>query len=394
MNLGIIKNEETYERTLAEIGNLIDDDPSPETSQGRRLELLSLLVENYEQTMCSNASPSPVEAIRFRMEQQNLSPTDLIPFIGSRGKVSEVLSGKRTLSLSMVRALHSGLGIPAASLIQEQTQLETEIEWDRFPVKEMVERGWINAGIAAVKKEIHKYLSEFFGNVGGPEAVAALYRRSERSGRPMNKYALAAWTVRVMTLAQENPPETPFRRGTVTLEIMQEIARLSPSATGPLEARDFLRNIGISLVIEASLPKTYLDGAAIISVPEHPIIGLSLRYDRIDNFWFCLMHELAHISLHSEEEVKQFYDDLDVKKSDDPQEEEADKFAGEALIPSDIWKCSPVPVARSKESIIRLAGQLSIHPAIIAGRLRRELNSYHVFNDLIGHGHVRHLFFE
>jgi HTH-type transcriptional regulator/antitoxin HigA len=81
------------------------------------VELWAWLIEAYENERHPIEPPTPLEAIRFRMEQQGLEPKDLVPFIGSRSKVSEVLSGKRSLSLRMIRALHSKLGIPAEVLI-------------------------------------------------------------------------------------------------------------------------------------------------------------------------------------------------------------------------------------------------------------------------------------
>lgn len=101
----VIKSEKEHETALAEINSLIDRDPDPGTPEADRLELLTLLVENFESHAFPKRVPEPLEAIRFRMEQQNLKQRDLVPYIGSPSKVSEVLSGKRPLTLSMMRAL-------------------------------------------------------------------------------------------------------------------------------------------------------------------------------------------------------------------------------------------------------------------------------------------------
>src|ERR1044072_4438282 len=115
----VIKSEKEHAAALAEISSLIDRDPDPGTPDADRLELLSLLVENYESNTYAKRALDPIEAIRFRMEQQNLKQADLAAYLGSRSKVSEVLSGKRSLTLSMIRALHSQLGIPANALLRE-----------------------------------------------------------------------------------------------------------------------------------------------------------------------------------------------------------------------------------------------------------------------------------
>jgi HTH-type transcriptional regulator/antitoxin HigA len=93
------------------------------TSEGDELELLSLLVQAYEDKAFPIDKPDPIAAIRFRMEQQGLEASDLVPLIGSRSRVSEVLSGRRSLSLRMIRALTDGLGISADVLIGRPKKL-------------------------------------------------------------------------------------------------------------------------------------------------------------------------------------------------------------------------------------------------------------------------------
>jgi len=194
--------------------------------------------------------------------------------------------------------------------------------------------------------------------------------------------------------AKLDPPPVEYEPGTVDLEFMRELSRQSWSESGPLLAREFLHKNGIPLIIEPHLPRTHLDGAAILIKLERPMIGLSLRYDRIDNFWFCLMHELAHISLHFDKGINHFYDDLDVEALDDPREQEADQMAGEALIPQVEWEKSAAKKLRSTEAAQSLAKQLGIHPAIVAGRMRHEFKSYRSLNQIVGHRQVRKHFTE
>jgi len=113
----VIKSEHDYELTLGRIEALMDSEPN--TPEGDELELLTALVEIYEQERFPIGLPEPIEAIRFRMEQAGLQQQDLVPYVGSRSKVSEILSRKRPLSLRMIRALHRGLGIPAEVLLHE-----------------------------------------------------------------------------------------------------------------------------------------------------------------------------------------------------------------------------------------------------------------------------------
>jgi HTH-type transcriptional regulator/antitoxin HigA len=399
----IIKSEAEYDAALEEMDILLDLDPDPGTEEADRLELLGFLLEDYESKVFPVELPDPVEAIKFRMEQEGLTQRDLVPFIGSKSKTSEVLSGKRPLSLPMIRALHSGLGIPAKVLLQDNDPafeaVESGLDWGRFPLREMVKRGWIEADTSDIRQQTEELLSRFFASAGGPSKLLAFYKKTghhARFARSVDEYALAAWTVRVITLAQEDPPSSDYRPGTVTPKFMRELAMLSPADNGPLLARDFLKEHGIPLVIEPHLPRTRLDGAAIMAWTDRPVIGLSLRHDRIDNFWFCLMHELAHVSLHldhgTEDGPLRFYDDLDVDDRGDPREEAADQLAGEVLIPEEEWLRSPASVLRTPEAAEDLAKSLHIHPAIVAGRIRRAYNSYRKLSNLVGSGQVRRLF--
>ncbi len=397
----VIKNEFDYENALAEIEALIDIDPDIGTPNGDRLELLAFRVEAYESKKYQIEIPDPVEAIKFRMEQQELSQRDLVPYLGSRSKVSEVLSGKRQLTLAMIHALHSGLGIPAKVLLNKpgpSEDKEPSINWARFPLKEMINRGWIEASVSNIRDEAQEILHQFFAPVGFQAIQAALYRKTchVRTARSMDEYALAAWSAQIMRKALESPPLIPYKPGTITLDFMQQVVKLSVEDKGPLLAQDFLRKNGIALIIEPHLPHTYLDGAAIMVQHEMPVIGLTLRYDRIDNFWFSLMHELAHLALHFEEDESYFYDDLTVdlkvENQEDPRERAADKLAGEALIPEEAWKRSSASQLQSSEAAEHLARKLQIHPAIVAGRIRYEFQAYRLLNNLVGHREVRKLF--
>jgi HTH-type transcriptional regulator/antitoxin HigA len=326
------------------------------------------------------------------MEQQDLKQKDLVPYIGSPSKVSEVMSGKRSLTLSMMRALHSHLAIPATVLLQGGNALEEAdkdtVAWTRFPLKEMVARGWISGSI---QREPERLLGSFFSQIGSPMEIAALLKRTEttRTARSMDPFALAAWKARIVNRATDDVPKVAYKPDSVDLKFMREVAQLSWAESGPRLAQEFLRTHGIPLIIEPHLSHTHLDGAAIMQGLDRPIIGMTIRHDRIDNFWFCLMHELAHISLHYGQGITHFFDNLDLKESTDPRELAADRLAAEALIPKEEWNRSPAKSLRSPEAAQHLARKLRIHPAIIAGRMRREAGSYKILNQLIGQGKVR-----
>ncbi|HVH45449.1 MAG TPA: transcriptional regulator [Labilithrix sp.] len=115
MDIRLIRTDSDYEEALAEIQRLWEAKPG--TSDEAKLELLAMLVHNYERSRDPLPPLDPVEAIKFRMEQQGLSRKDLLPIFGTTARVSEILGGKRALTLDMIRKLHYGFAIPLESLI-------------------------------------------------------------------------------------------------------------------------------------------------------------------------------------------------------------------------------------------------------------------------------------
>jgi HTH-type transcriptional regulator / antitoxin HigA len=115
----IIKTEEQYLSYLNEVERLAAQDPDPASAEGGHLELLAKLVEDYEKTRFKFRKPGPVEAILFRMEEQGLRQKDIAEILGGKNRASEILSGKRGLTVPMIRALHEKLAIPPELLIRE-----------------------------------------------------------------------------------------------------------------------------------------------------------------------------------------------------------------------------------------------------------------------------------
>ena len=392
IKIKLIKTEGEYKEALKLIEVLMDKTPDPESEEGEKLNLLTKLIQDYESDKFPEDLPDPVDAILFRMEQQNLKPRDLIPYIGSRSKVSEVLSRKRPLTVTMMRALEAGLGIPAKVLLKEPDEFRDEenIAWSRFPIKEMAKRGYFGIKSLATTN-IKKAVKDFFAPVGSPLQFVGMARKTYyvRSVRPMDKHALATWSAYILKQANKIKYSQKYKQGVVDLVFMQKIALLSKESNGPALVRDFLKDYGIGFVVEFHFPQTYLDGVTILVNKDHPVIGLTIRYDRLDNFWFTLMHELAHISLHYNNTTNLFYDDLDKSDSNNVREQEADRLAGEALIPEKVWENSPARLVPSPLAAQSLASELGISPAIVAGKMRHENDRYHYLISLLGVGEVR-----
>ena len=387
-----IHSEQDYVDALARAEVLMDMDRSP--AEDDEFDVLATLVEVYEDRLFPMNAPDPIEAIKFRMQQLGKNQSDLAPIFGSRAKASEVLSRKRDLTLKMIRALHEHLGIPAEVLIRDGRSLQEApagIDLDRFPVAEMAKRGWIKK-TADMKDRIEEIVQELVACAGGREALPqALFRQGggARANARTDLHALQAWCLHILCKARCAGLEGIYESGTIDLVFLRNLARLSTFDDGPRLAREKLAKHGIALVVAAHLPKTHLDGAALWTVERVPVVGMTVRYDRLDNFWFCLLHELAHLGRHFPDgNGEVFIDDLQLRERhherDDEREREADEWAQEALIPSEIWDEHPAQDDRSVRNVLSLARKADVHPAIVAGRIRHESRNYRLLSQFVG----------
>lgn len=392
----VIRTQEQYESYLEDIMQLMAQGSALSVEESDRLELLSVIVESYENSRYPVEPPDPIDAIVFRMQEKGLKKADLVPFFGTSSRVSEVLSRKRPLTVQMMKELSIGLGISAETLLGVGGEVKSKnadpVDWSLFPFKEMSRRGWLKSiggkASSAVEEAVRGFIAD-----SGLQFGAASFRRtiSGEAQSPSTRYSLYAWLARVVLRSRSMKSQLgKFDPEVLSASFLRDLAQLSWSERGPLLAVEFLNRHGIVVVIEEHLKGTQLDGAALKDSDGTPIVGLTLRYDRIDNFWFTLLHEVAHIWKHVDDNDA-FLDDLDAS-SEDRREAEANRLAREAFIPRLIWKRSAAFQSPSRETVLQLSHDLRIHPAIIAGRIRRETGNFKILNDLVGQGEVRSLF--
>jgi HTH-type transcriptional regulator / antitoxin HigA len=262
----------------------------------------------------------------------------------------------------------------------------------RLPIKEMKRRGWLDR--IRLPENLTGPLSDLdlaAAFVSRAVDSHALHRQHVRSGSKQDEYALLAWKAQLLskaaTIASGLDKVEPFDGQT----IVGKLTSLSAKATGPLEAITLLREHGVILIIERHLPATHLDGAAMLLDGSIPVIGLTLRHDRLDNFWFTLLHELGHIFLHRDRGLKDGFFDEEGAPALDDLENEADDFAESAFVPNEVWKKSFVRFTRDPNQVIQFAKGHGISSAVVAGRIRRERNDYTIFNDLMGSGSLKKL---
>jgi len=369
----------------ARLGELLRDNDVG--AHDDEVEVISTLIEQFERTKVHIDAPSPVAAIKFRMKEMDLSPRQLEPYIGSRARVSEILSGKRQLSIDMIRSLHEGLGIPYEPLISKRLKNKS-IEHVSTPTLDR-----LNAlGFDIDRAEIPAFLSALVQ----PNSSPALHRktRTQRAASKTDQIALLLWQAAVLKKSESRPLATTFDRSTFGSQTLRVIARLSARSDGPRRALRVLTECGISLSILPPLPGTFLDGAVMAGPTGNPVIGLTLRYDRVDSFWFTLLHELAHVALHYDQLLERgltFVDDMEIL-SEDLYEREADQLARESLIPGSVLSQIHWAEDTTQDEIVAVAVRARVHVAVTAGRWQRDHQNYKKFARLIGRGTVRAMF--
>lgn len=402
MDVKIIKSEKDYAAAMARLSTLMSLDLADNSREESELELLALVIQDFERQTVPPVKADPIESILFRMDQMQLTRKDLIPYIGSISKVSEVLSRKRPLSLPMIRRLNQGLGI-AADILIEDVDTDTavidqspEMDFSRFPLKEMLERGCFgdfDGNVQRLKDYAEDLVRKFMPDLMSKEMGQAFLRAPlhQRGDRQADDMAIRAWQMCVLRKARAVVSTREYKHGTITPTWMRELARLSAFDEGPKLAKEYLARHGITLVIEKHFKRTFLDGAAMLD-KERPIVALTLRHDRVDNFWFALLHELAHVAKDLNPENPVFIDDLD-RTNAHSIETEADAMAQEALIPAKSWELAKVRRSLSSEDAIAIADEIGVHPAIVAGRLRHDEKNFRLLTSLIGKtGQVSEMF--
>lgn len=395
----VIKTDEQHAQAVSHLLRLMEAD---DNSNDDTIELLALVLEDYERKVSPSPNVDPIDAIRFRMDQMGMSAKDLAPYLGSQSKVSDVLSGKRPLTLAMMRNLHKGLGIPADVLLNENP-IDIDLnkpaffDYTSFPLKEMAKRGcfgakYVTASLSALKDIAEELIRKTFGDCLSADMALLRSPQTQTGTRTMNNMALLAWVAIVKKQALAETIDTSYTEGVITNEWLSELVKLSEYAEGPKLAKEYLARYGIVLVVEPHFKKTYLDGAAML-LEDRAVVGVTLRYDRLDHFWFVLLHELAHIQKHLSPEEPIVMDDLDDKtQRAEQQEAEADEIAQEALIPIEVWQASMVKNTYTAADALKLAQQLNISPAIVAGRVRKETGNWRLLHNMLGKDALKTMF--
>lgn len=341
---------------------------------------------------------SPGEFIRKLLSSNDWTQADLAIITGfSRQTLNNIISGRSAITPEAAVALASAFANDPSDWLRLDSEYRLGlIQRDKSdvghraaimqfaPVRDMQRRGWIKQ--TQDFQEIESELQKFFDTdnlEGSLDFQAAFSRNTEL---PTNDKAVRAWYFRARQVARAVPVSKFDLKNLGKLE--KELRRVAAYAKETYRIPQLLAKYGIRFVIIEHLPQTRVDGAAFWLDENSPVIGLSVRYDRIDSFWFTLMHELKHIqnedALSIDDGLKETLEATDVKLSD--AEKRANQEAAASLIDPEelssfINRCSPL---YSEQRVIQFAHRLKVHPGIIVGQLqnRKEI-SYSTLRKLL-----------
>jgi HTH-type transcriptional regulator/antitoxin HigA len=333
------------------------------------------------------AIKTPGDFVRAEMEARGWSQPDLAFVLGvNAAAVNQILKGKRGISTEMANALGSAFDMPA------DTFAKIQAEWDvrnaaapdprvlsrarvqsQYPLREMIKRGWVRSD---VEDDIETQLCRFFG-VGSLSDVPHLAHAGKKTQYSHIPAAQLAWLFRVKKIASEMP--TPIYSKD---RLNQAIERMRMMLESPEEIRHvprLLHEAGVRFVVVEALPASKIDGVCFWLDNNSPVIGMSLRYDRIDNFWFVLRHECAHV-LHGHGKDSAIVDsELEIQGNavnDDERvaNEEASEFSVPQVKMQSFYQRKK-PFFAERE-VLAFAKIMKVHPGIVVGQLHRILGRY------------------
>jgi len=394
--------------TASVIDNLTNVTLSAELTTARQQALkaerekLSREIQSYENLQASGEFSDEVRAnelgllpivarVARRMSQKDLADRLEV----SEQQIQRYESDRyATISLARYQRLLNILGVAVRSRLNPLTEDKAENRAAEIIVDSMLLAALRKHNVVQIPKGTSEEgISQILGTyiAEGEELIKgrALHKRRVRQEAVINETALQVWQSIALRKAVAERHKIKSRFNIVDTSWLSKLVRLSSRADGPKLAAELLREKGIILVTVQHLPHTLLDGAAMLLADGTPVIALTLRYDRLDSFWFTLLHEIGHVILHFNHGLDVgFIDNLD-EIGDSSEEREADIFALSATIPDSTWETAPARFSRSSELVKKFANGLEIHPAIVAGRIRKERQDYKIFSDLVGSGLVR-----
>lgn len=339
----------------------------------------------------------PGEFLRDELEERGWTQEEFAAIIGrAPAVINQIVLGKRGISPETASEIGAALGTSAiywmnleaayrlwhAGPPPERIKREARIR-ERFPVREMMKRGWIkpSENIDVLEAQI----TSFFG-IKSIDETPRLLHAAKKSGYPDDITGVQrAWLFRVKQIASALRVHTYSSRA--LREAIPNLRALLQTPEGIARVPKILADCGVRFVIVEHVPSSKIDGVCfwLPGHPASPIIGMSLRLDRIDNFWFVLRHEIEHVLNEDgkeEEEAIVDQDTIDAKPDKSPLEEiRANTAAADFCVPAldmadFVVRNRPI---FAKHRVLNFAQRMGVHPGLVVGQLHRRTGDHRLF---------------
>jgi HTH-type transcriptional regulator/antitoxin HigA len=332
--------------------------------------------------------PSPADVVRSAMQERGWSQSDLAYVLGVKSAaVNPILSGKRGISPEMAKALASAFNMPAETFALAQAEWELRHASDpdpgviararvqaEYPLREMMKRGWV--GEESTGAELEAQLCRFF-NVASLADVPHLAHAAKKTEYSHIPAPQLAWLFRVRQIAREMPTP-PYSQAPLASAVEQ----MNEMRGNPEEIRlipRMLHEVGVRFVIVEGLPGSKIDGVCFWLDRQSPVIGMSMRFDRIDNFWFVLRHECSHV-LHGHGQGAAIVDAELEQATKNVSEEEtiANTDASEFCVPQSkiqSFYLRKKPLFAERD-VLAFSKIMKVHPGLVVGQLQKITGRY------------------
>jgi HTH-type transcriptional regulator / antitoxin HigA len=320
----------------------------------------------------------PGEILKEDLESLGWTQKDLAEIMGRPEQaISEIINGTKQITPETSIELGKALGQAPDYWLRLETNYRLELARGRatddaissrarayslLPVREVLKRGWLPPG-----KSLEERVCNFFElkSIWDEPALAASLRTAAHRGPEAS--AVTAWLRRVEVLAQDR--EVSTFDGSALKKALPDIAAMSVTTSDIADVPNRLAELGVTLMVVPHLSKSFLDGGTLW-VEGSPVVALTCRYNRVDNFWFTLMHELAHVVLGHTDTIAENLDDA----VDSPRERAANKLANQVLLDNRAY--AEVTRSGSPNQMVKAALEVAErsqrHPGIVIGRLQHD----------------------
>ncbi len=323
----------------------------------------------------------PGEHLRDELEERGITQTEFAQIIDEPLRtVNELCKEKRSITPELAQSIGAAIGntpdfwlrlqadYDAYLLSKKEQKKVDEVKerselYARYPIAELIKRKYLpnKKTVLDIKKAIEDLLGEGVeDNLSGMQVCL----RASSCGTVVESY-LATWVQLGKRLA-EKIKKTPSYSSEDLQRFAQEIKRYSIDTDGVQKVLAKLNSLGVRVVILPHFSKTRVDGAATWISEREPVIIMSLRYDRIDNFYFTLLHEIGHILLHPNKDFHDEINNLGAQK----EEQEANEFAVRVLGVGEVLSMTNVVLRPS--SLLHISGEIGVHPGILVGFLQHK----------------------